>query len=1037
MSISATFINRPVATTLLTIGMVTAGALAVNLLPTSPLPQVDYPTISVNASLPGASPENMATSVATPLERQFSHISGVTEMTSTSNLGTTSVTLQFDLNRDIDGAARDVQAAINAARSYLPAALPSNPTYRKVNPSEAPILILALSSDRYTMAKLYDVASSVLQQELSQVAGVGQVIVGGSSLPAVRAELNPNALSQYGISLNTVASAIGSSNANTPKGRLGNGLMSWEIQTNDQMYRADQYKSLIVAYRAGRPVRLSDIADVQDSVEDVRNAGFVNGHPAVSLIVFRQPGANIISTVDNVLALLPAFKALIPAGADLTVVMDRTPTIRASLKESKKTIIFSVLLVIGVVFFFLRNIRTTFIPSVVVPISLVSTFGVMYLLHFSLNNISLMALTIATGFVVDDSIVVVENITRHLEKGETPLKAAMTGVGEIAFTITSISISLIAVFTPILLMAGILGRLFREFAVTLSVAIIISLLVSLTTTPMLCAILLKQQKKGEQPSQGRLFKASQGMFDSMYNTYEKGLSWSLKHPKFVLFATVAIVLVNIVLFILVPKGFFPSQDTGRLTGTIQASQDISFQLMKQKLQTVVGIIKKDPAVENVIAFSGGSSTRNTARMFVALKSIRIKNADQIIARLRKSLSVLPATPTFFQSVQDVRVGGRMSNAMYQFTLRDDNLDELMAWAPRVEARLHKVPGLVDISSDQQNKGLQTSLDIDHDRASSLGITSAMIDSSLYSAFGQRQVSIMYTPLNQYHVVMEVEPQYWQRPDILNNFYVMSAKNAKVPLSAIASFKLTNSSLAVNHQSEVPAVTISFNLAPGSSLGDAVSEIGEATKKMMLPSTIRGTFQGTAQAFQASIASEPYLILAALIAVYIVLGILYESYIHPITILSTLPSAGVGALLALLIFRIDLSIIALIGILLLIGIVKKNGIIMIDFAIAAERNEGKTPLEAIYQASLLRFRPIMMTTASAMFGAFPLVLGSGMGSELRRPLGITIIGGLMLSQMLTLFTTPVIYLWMDRYRIWLARRKGKPEREVLAYPARIV
>jgi multidrug efflux pump len=948
-------------------------------------------------------------------------------MTSTSNLGTTSVTLQFDLSRDIDGAARDVQAAINAARSYLPAALPSNPTYRKVNPAEAPILILALSSDRYTMAKMYDVASSVLQQELSQVDGVGQVIVGGSSLPAVRAELNPNALSKYGISLNSVASAIGSSNANTPKGRLGNGLMSWEIQTNDQMYKADQYKSLIVAYRAGRPVRLADIADVQDSVEDVRNAGFVNGHPAVSLIVFRQPGANIISTVDNVMALLPAFKALIPAGANLTVVMDRTPTIRASLKEAKKTIIFSVLLVIGVVFFFLRNIRTTFIPSTVVPISLMSTFGVMYLLHFSLNNISLMALTIATGFVVDDSIVVVENITRHLEKGETPLKAAIDGVGEIGFTITSISISLIAVFTPILLMAGILGRLFREFAVTLSVAIIISLLVSLTTTPMLCALLLKQQKKGEQHgSQGKLFKASQGMFDSMYNKYEKGLSWSLKHPKFVLFTTIAIIFVNIVLFILVPKGFFPSQDTGRLNGMIQASQDISFQLMKQKLETVVGIVQKDPAVDNVVAFSGGSSTRNTARMFVALKPARKMNADQIIARLRKSLSILPATPTFFQSVQDVRVGGRMSNAMYQYTLRDDNLDELMAWAPRVEGRLHKVPGLVDISSDQQNKGLQTSLYIDHDRASSLGITSAMVDSALYSAFGQQQVSIMYTPLNQYHVVMEVEPQYWQRPDILNNFYVMSARNARVPLSAIASFKLTNSSLAVNHQSEVPAVTISFNLAPGASLGDAVNAIGEATKKMMLPSTIRGTFQGTAQAFQASIASEPYLILAALIAVYIVLGILYESYIHPITILSTLPSAGVGALLALLIFRIDLSIIALIGILLLIGIVKKNGIIMIDFAIAAERNEGKTPFEAIYQASLLRFRPIMMTTASAMFGAFPLVLGSGMGSELRRPLGITIIGGLMLSQMLTLFTTPVIYLWMDRYRIWLAARKKRKE-----------
>jgi multidrug efflux pump len=1031
MSIPEIFINRPIATTLINTGMIIAGALAFNLLPVSPLPQVDYPTISVNASLPGASPENMATSVATPLERQFAHISGVTEMTSTSNLGTTSVTLQFDLSRDIDGAARDVQAAINAARSYLPAALPSNPTYRKVNPADAPILILALTSDRYTTSKMYDVASSVLQQELSQVDGVGQVIVGGSSLPAVRAELNPNALSKYGISLNTVASAIGSSNVNPPKGKLGNKLMSWEIKTNDQMYKAEQYKSLIIAYQSGRPVRLSDIADVQDSVEDVRNAGFVNGSKAVVLIVFRQPGANIISTVDKVLAMLPTFKALIPAGVDLTVALDRTPTIRASLSEAKKTIIFSILLVIGVVYFFLRNARTTFIPSTVVPISLVSTFGVMYLLHFSLNNISLMALTIATGFVVDDSIVVVENITRHLEKGETPLKAAIKGVGEIAFTITSISISLVAVFTPILLMAGILGRLFREFAVTLSVAILISLLVSLTTTPMLCALLLKQHDKEKQDSQGRLFKSSQSMFDWMYNTYEKGLSWSLRHPKFVLSVTIGVVFLNIVLFYLVPKGFFPQQDTGRLNGSIQASQDVSFQLMQQKLKTVVGIIQKDPAVETVTAFTGGGgSTRNTARMFVALKAVRKLNADQLIARLRKSLSILPATPTYFQSVQDVRVGGRMSNAMYQYTLRDDDLNELMTWAPRVEAGLHKVHQLVDISSDQQNKGLQTYLDINHDRASSLGITSAMIDSALYGAFGQRQVSIMYTPLNQYHVVMEVEPKYWQRPDVLNNFYVISAHNARVPLSSIATFRLTNSSLAVNHQSEVPAVTISFNLTPGASLGDAVSSIESATKKMMLPASIRGTFQGTAQAFQTSIASEPYLILAALVAVYIVLGILYESYIHPITILSTLPSAGVGALLSLLIFRIDLSVIAMIGMLLLIGIVKKNGIIMIDFAIAAERNEGKTPFEAIYQASLLRFRPIMMTTASAMFGAMPLAFRTGMGSELRRPLGITIIGGLMLSQMLTLFTTPVIYLWMDRYRIWLARVRGKSEREVL-------
>ena len=1033
MSMSSIFIKRPVATTLLTLGMVTAGALALNLLPVSPLPQVDYPTIFVGAGLPGASPETMATSVATPLERQFAHIAGITEMTSTSNLGTTGIVLQFDLSRDIDGAARDVQAAINAARSNLPASLPSNPIYRKVNPAEAPVLILALTSDKYTMSKMYDIASSVLQQELSQVEGVGQVIVGGSSLPAVRAEMNPDALSKYGISLNTVASAIGSNNANIPKGKLANQLMTWEIKTNDQIYKAEQYKPLIIAYRGGRPVRLSDVADVQDSVEDIRNAGFVNGRPAVSLVVFRQPGANIIATVDRVLAMLPAFKSLIPAGVNLTIALDRTPTIRASLSEARKTIILSILLVIGVVFFFLRNIRTTFIPSTVVPISLISTFGVMYLLHFSLNNISLMALTIATGFTVDDSIVVVENITRHLEKGEPPFQAAMNGVGEIAFTITSISISLVAVFTPILLMAGILGRLFREFAVTLSVAIIISLLVSLTTTPMLCALLLKHQKD-KQSTQGRLFKASQGMFDGMYNAYEKGLSWSLRHPKLMLSVTIAILLLNVVLFTLVPKGFFPQQDTGRLNGMIQASQDISFQLMKKKLKTVVDIIQNDPAVDCVTAFTGGGgSTRNTARMFVSLKPIEVRkaNVDQVIARLRKSLSGLPATPTFFQPVQDVRVGGRMAAAQYQFTLKDDNLDELMAWAPRVEARLRKLPKVVDINSDQQNSGLETYLDIDRDRASSLGITSAMIDSALYGAFGQRQVSIMYTPLNQYHVVMEVEPKYWQRPDILRNFYVRSTKNAEVPLSSFATFKLTNSSLAVNHQSQVPSVTISFNLAQGVSLGEAVDAINAETRNMMLPASIRGTFMGTAQAFLTSLANQPFLIFAALLAVYIVLGILYESYIHPITILSTLPSAGVGALLSLLIFRIDLSIIALIGMLLLIGLVKKNGIIMVDFAIAAERAENKTPVEAIYQACLLRFRPIMMTTAAAMLGALPLALGSGMGSELRRPLGITIIGGLVLSQMLTLFTTPVIYLWMDRYRLWLARVKGKQERTVLS------
>jgi multidrug efflux pump len=1022
MNISALFIKRPVATTLLTAGMVLAGMLAVRLLPVAPLPQVDYPTISVSASLPGASPETMATSVAAPLERQFAHISGVTEMTSASSFGSTSITLQFDLSRNIDGAARDVQAAINAARSYLPAALPSNPTYRKVNPADAPILILALTSDTVRKERMYDSASTILQQKLSQVEGVGQVIVGGSSLPAVRAELNPTALSKYGIGLDDVRRTLSSTNVNRPKGQLENGARTWEIKTNDQMYKAEEYRPLIIAYRSGAAVRLSDVADVQDSVEDIRNAGLVNGKPAVLLILFRQPGANIIETVDRVRNMLPQLEASIPSAIKLSVAMDRTTTIRASLQHVAHTLVVSGILVILVVFAFLRNVRATLIPSVAIPVSLISTFGVMYLFGYSLDNLSLMALTIATGFVVDDAIVVLENITRHLEEGVPPREAALLGAREIGFTVFSISISLVAVFIPILLMGGMLGRLFREFAVTLSAAILLSLVVSLTTTPMMCATLLKPQTTR---SHGLLYKASERAFDWMHRRYEESLSWALHHQRFMLTLTLVTIVTNVFLFIIVPKGFFPQQDTGRLTGSIQAAQDISFQAMKEKLSAIVNIVKDDPAVDTVTAFTGGGrggATTNTARMFIALKPLeeRKLSADQVIARLRRKLVSVPGAPAYLQAVQDVRVGGRIGAAQYQYTLQGDNLAELMAWAPRVEQQLRVLPGVADVNSDQQDKGIQSTVVIDRSTASRLGVTPQLIDDTLYSAFGQRQVSIMYTLLNQYHVVMEVEPRFWQRPETLRDIYVHSSNGALVPLSAFTHYEPTAAALAVSHQGQFPAVTLSFNLAPETALGDAVKAITAAMRKMGLPSTIRGNFQGTAQVFQASLANEPLLILAALVSVYIVLGVLYESYIHPITILSTLPSAGVGAILALLICRNELSVIAMIGVILLIGIVKKNGIMMVDFAMEAERKEGKSSVDAIYQACLLRFRPIMMTTMSALLGALPLALGTGVGSELRRPLGIAIVGGLIFSQMLTLYTTPVVYLYLDRLRLWFER-----------------
>jgi multidrug efflux pump len=1023
MNISAPFIRRPVATTLLTIGLALSGILAWGLLPVSPLPQVDFPTIQVSATLPGAEPDTMATSVAAPLERQFGRIAGLTEMTSTSYLGSTSVALQFDLSRNIDGAARDVQAAINAARGYLPPALPNNPSYRKVNPADAPIMIVALTSDTLDRGRMYDAASSILQQKLSQLPGVGQVIVGGSSLPGVRVEMNPTALNHYGIALETVRSAVAATTQYRPKGQLGDETRASEIASNDQLLRAADYAPVIVAFRGGRPVQLSDVARVEDSVEDVRTTGLANGRPAVLLVIFRQPGANIIDTVDGVRRLLPELGAAIPPAITMSVVMDQTQTIRASLHDVELTLVTSVLLVTLVVFAFLRSVRATLIPAVAVPVSLVGTFGVMYVLGYSLDNLSLMALTIATGFVVDDAIVVLENVARHRAAGLSPLEAALRGAREIGFTVLAISLSLVAVFTPILLMGGLVGRLFREFAMTLSAAIAISLLVSLTTTPMMCATLLAR----ESSEHGRLYRASERAFEAMRRGYETSLAWVLRHPRGVLAVTLLTVALNGYLFWVIPKGFFPQQDTGRLQGAIQAAQDISFQAMQAKLTEIVDIVGHDPAVANVVGFTGSqgngpSTATNTARLFIMLKPLaeRKISADQVITRLRGRVAGVPGAPAFFQAVQDVRAGGRMGNAQYQYTLQGDDVRELDAWGPRVAERLRALPQLTDLGSDQQDRGRQSSLVIDRATASRLGITPQLIDDTLDDAFGQRQVAIMYSPLNQYHVVLEVEPRFWQRPETLGDIYLPSAKGGMVPLSAFTRYEPTRTALAVNHQAQFPAVTLTFNLAPGVALGDAVTAIEAAVRPLGLPVSIQGSFQGTAQIFQASLASEPWLIAAALLAVYVVLGVLYESYVHPLTILSTLPSAGVGALLALLACRSDLTVIALIGILLLVGIVKKNAIMMIDFALAAERGEGKSPAEAIYQACVLRFRPIMMTTMAALLGALPLALGRGIGSELRRPLGIAIVGGLIVSQALTLYTTPVVYLYLDRVRLWWAR-----------------
>jgi len=1023
MNLSAPFIKRPVATTLLTAAIALAGAVAFRVLPVSALPQIDFPTISVGASLPGASPEIMASSVATPLERQFGRIAGVNEMTSSSNLGTTSITLQFDLNRNIDGAARDVQAAINAARSYLPTNLPSNPTYRKVNPADAPILILALTSNVYDRGKLYDAASTIMQQRLSQIQGVGQVNVGGSSLPGVRVDVNPTQLNSFGLGLQDVSAMLSRQNSNSPKGQIVDGTSSADITDNDQLLKAVDYMPLVVGYHNGAAVKLSDVANVEDSTENIRAAGFVNGKPSVLIIIFRQPGANIIDTVDRVRDAIPALKASIPSAIDVRVVLDRTQTIRASVKDVERTLVISVCLVIFVVFVFLRNFRATLIPSVAVPVSLIGTFGVMYLCHYSIDNLSLMALTIATGFVVDDAIVVIENITRYIEQGMHPMRAALKGASEIGFTVLSISLSLVAVFIPILMMGGIVGRLFREFAVTLSVAILVSLLVSLTTTPMMCSRLLKHIREEDR---SWAFRLSERFFQWVLGTYERTLGWVLEHSTLTLIVLGVTIGVNIYLFNIVPKGFFPQQDNGTVFGGIQGPQDTSFQAMQTAVQHIVDVIKTDPAVENVMAFTGGGGPTNSGFVFLGLKPLqeRKANAGQMIDRLRPKLMAVPGANTFMQAGQDLRIGGRQSSAQYQYTIQSDNLQDLVQWGPVLLQQMRKMRILTDVNTDQQNSGLQMTLVYDRATASRLGITPQMLDTSLYQAFGQAQVSTMYTGINQYHVVLEVDPKFWQSPTSLQDVYIRSAQGTVVPLSAIASYQANTAPLSVNHQGQYPSVTISFNLAPGVALSDASRSIIEMEQRIGMPQTIRGMFSGTLQAFQSSLATEPFLIITALMAVYIVLGILYESYIHPITIISTLPSAGVGAVLALMLFKTDLSVIALIGIILLIGIVKKNAIMMIDFALAAERHDGKTPKEAIFQACILRFRPILMTTMAAMFGAMPLAFGTGTGSELRRPLGIAIIGGLILSQILTLYTTPVVYLSLDRLRLKWLRAHGK-------------
>ena len=1021
MNVSTPFIYRPVATTLLTIAIAIAGGIAFRVLPVSPLPQVDFPTISVSASLPGASAEIMASSVATPLERQLGHIAGVTEMTSSSSLGTSSVTIQFDLSRNIDGAARDVEAAINAARTYLPANLPANPTYRKVNPADAPIMILGLTSDKYGPDKLYDEASTVIQQKLSQIQGVGQVNAGGGALPSVRVEVNPTKLSSFGLTMADVQSVLRLQNSALAKGQITDGVTSADILANDQISHAVDYKPVIVGYNNGAAIHLSDVADVIDSVQNVRAAGYLNGKRAILLIIFRQPGANIIETVDRIRAEIPSIKASIPQGIDTTIVLDRTTTIRASVSDVERTLTFSVILVIVVVFIFLRNGRATLIPAVAVPVSLIGTCAVMYLCGYSLDNLSLMALTISTGFVVDDAIVVMENITRHLEAGMEPFAATLKGAQEIGFTVFSISISLIAVFIPLLLMGGIVGRLFREFAITLSTAILVSMVISLSTTPMMCAYLLRNEHSRKH---SRLYMATERFFERILSWYRHSLHWVLDHAFLTLTVLFLTIALNVAIVLKIPKGFFPQQDTGTLGGGMQGPQDASFQVMNDSIQKIEAVISKDPAVANVIGFTGGGGATNSGNIFIALKPLNERKigAPQIINRLRPQLNRLPVASTFLQASQDLRIGGRSSSALYQYTIQSDNIPDLAFWGPRLLEELKHIPIFQDVNSDQQNGGLDILLNYNRVAAARLGQTAQSLDQGIYSAFGQSEVSIIYTQLNQYYVVLEVAPQYSQNPQGLEDIYFhpkgssSPTASGNTPLMTMSTNQTNTIPLTLNHTGLFPSVTVSFNLAPGLSLSDATVAIAQLKQKMGVPSTVRGFFAGTLQAYQQSLSTEPILVLTALLAVYIVLGVLYESLMHPLTIISTLPSASVGAMLALMLFKEDLNVISIIGIVLLIGIVKKNAIMMIDFALQAEREGGKSTQDAIFEACMLRFRPILMTTMAALFGALPLAFGTGTGSELRRPLGITIVGGLIVSQMLTLYTTPVVYLTLDRLRL---------------------
>ncbi len=1033
MSFSTVFIHRPVATMLLTLGVALAGALSFTQLPVAPLPQVDFPTISVTASLPGASPDTMAATIATPLERALGAIAGVNEITSSSSLGNTRVTLQFDLNRDIDGAARDVQAAINAARTLLPSGLPSNPSYRKVNPADAPIMILSLTSDSLSRGQMYDAASTVLAQSLAQVQGIGQVNIGGGALPAVRIALDPNRLAANGISLEDIRVAVTATNANRPKGLLDDGSRTWQITANDQARSAEDYAPLIVRYRNGSAVRLSDVAEVVDSVQDVRNYGVANGKPAILLMLFKAPGANIIESVDKVRALLPHLQASIPPAIDLNVVSDRSPTIRASLREVENALVLSVGLVILVVFLFLRNGRAALIPSVAVPVSLAGTFCVMYLCGYTLDNLSLMALTVATGFVVDDAIVVLENITRHMERGKTALQASLDGAREIGFTVVSISLSLIAVFIPILLMGGIVGRLFREFAVVLSSAILVSMVVSLSTTPMMCAALLKAPPAQTRPPSW-LARVSARLQAALLRGYRHSLAWGLRHPLVVMLSLVGVIGLNVYLYGAIEKGFFPTQDTGRIGGFIRADQATSFQAMQQRLDRFLAIVQADPAVENVTGFTGGGQ-RNTAQMFMSLKprSQRSESAEQVIDRLRLKLAKEPGARLFMFQQQDIRIGGRQSSSSYQYTLQADDLEDLRKWEPRIRQALMKLPEITDVDTDRADAGLQTTLLYDRDAMARMGITVRNADNTLNNAFGQRQVGVIYNPLNQYRVVMELSEEFLQGPDTLRNLNVMSSAGLAVPLASFSRNTITTAPLSVNHQSGTPASTISFDLPLGGTLSTATDAITDAVAGLGVPVSVRGTFAGTAKGFKDSLSSQPMLILAALVTIYLVLGILYESLIHPITILSTLPSAGVGALLALMAFKTEFSLIAMIGVILLIGIVKKNAIMMIDFAIAHQRTTQASAAQAIYRAAQLRLRPILMTTAAALLGALPLAMGRGDGAELRQPLGIAVVGGLVLSQLLTLYTTPVVYVLMDKLR-W---RKRKPAAvPQLAEPAHV-